>query len=336
VSSRAHAAAFLAIAAGTLTGSAMAADSSAVRIARGQYLTNLCECFSCHSPLEKADHEIPQKGRLGAGDVINEAQRKVAPNLTPDRETGAGTWSDADFVRAIREGVSHDGRKLSLAMPYDYYSVMTDDDVASVIASLRSLPVVRNPLPKWIPTDVAEVAPEPRRPPADPARLVAAVDRGAYLVRLARCGLCHTPRPAEGTWRRRRLDMEFGGGRRFSTTPFYDELDPDPITTEAPAPRPEAPFVASANITSDPSGIAFYDADIFITTLRTGRVAGIRPLSNAMPWHRLGQMADDDLRAVFAFLRSVPPVKHRVNNSDAPTWCPRCGRRHGLGELNRP
>lgn len=319
-----------------IVSTAVGAPGSAARVERGRYLATLCECFACHSPLQKADYEIPQEGMLGAGDVIDEAQRKVAPNLTPDRETGAGTWSDAQLARAIREGVGHDGRRLSLAMPYDYYSVMTDADVAAVIAYLRSLPAVRHALPKWIPTDVAEAPPEPRRPPADPARLAAAVDKGAYLVRLARCGLCHTPRPSGGTWRQRRLDMEFGGGRRFSTIPFYDELDPDPVAPRAGPPPPNESVVTSPNLTADPSGIAFYDADIFIQTLRTGRVAGIRPLSNAMPWRRLGTMTDDDLRAVFAFLRSVPPVRHRVNNADAPTWCPRCGRRHGLGELNRP
>jgi mono/diheme cytochrome c family protein len=321
-----------------LAAHAAATDVSPDRLARGQYLVNLCECFVCHSPLEKGQYETPVRGKLGAGDIINEKQRKVAPNLTPDRATGAGSWSDAQLVRAIRKGISHDGRQLSLAMPYDYYSVMTDGDVASVVAYLRSLPAVRNPLPKWIPTDVAETPPEPLRSPLTPAEIRGSVDRGAYLVRLARCGLCHTARPAGVSWRHRRLDMEFGGGRRFSTTPFYDELDPDPATALAPGARREGSsgIVVSPNITSDPSGIAFFDEDIFIKTIRTGRVAGIRPLSGAMPWDRFRLLSDADLSAIFLYLRSVPPVRHRVNNADPPTWCPRCGRLHGLGELNAP
>lgn len=312
--------------------------ASAARIARGQYVANLCECFSCHSPLEKGEHEIPVKGKLGAGDVISKEQRKIAPNLTPDRATGAASWSDGEMVRAIRDGISHDGRKLSLAMPYDYFSVMTDDDVASVVAYLRSLPAVRNPLPRWIPTDVAEAPPEPRRRPLTPAEIARPVDLGAYLARLARCGLCHTARPAGVSWRHRRLDMEFGGGRRFSTTPFYDELDPDPAATSPPKDDREAAgsIVVSPNITSDPSGIAFFDEGVFIQTIRTGRVAGIRPLSSAMPWHRFRLLTDQDLGAIFSYLRSVAPVRHRVNNTDPPTWCRRCGRLHGLGELNSP
>jgi hypothetical protein len=312
--------------------------SSAVRVARGQYLVSVCECLSCHSPLQKAEYEIPVKGKLGAGDVINAKQHKVAPNLTPDQATGAGSWSDAELARAIRKGVSHDGRPLSLAMPYDYFSAMTDDDVASVVAYLRSLPAVHNRLPKWIPTDVAETPPEPLRTPLTPAQVVRPVDRGAYLVRLARYALCHTARPAGLSWRHRRLDMELGGGRRFSSIPFYDELDPDPANATAPkdAREPEGRVLVSPNITSDPSGIAYFDEEIFIKTIRTGRVAGIRPLSNAMPWHRLRLLTDEDLSAIFSYLRSVPKVRHRVNNTDPPTWCPRCGRLHGLGELNSP
>jgi mono/diheme cytochrome c family protein len=274
---------------------------------------------------------------LGAGDVISAEQRKVAPNITPDRETGAGTWTDAQLVRAIREGIGHDGRRLSLAMPYDYYSVMTDADAASVVAYLRSLPPVRHRLPAWTPTDVAEKPPEPLRPPLTPAEVARPVDRGAYLVRLARCGLCHTARPAGLSWRHRRTDMEFGGGRRFSTDPPWDELDPDP--TSAAPPGSDAirnDVVVSPNITSDPSGIAFFDEAIFIQTIRSGRVAGVRPLSRAMPWQRFRLLGDEDLRAVFAYLRSRPPVRHRVNNTDPPTWCARCGRLHGLGELNSP
>ena len=66
------------------------------------------------------------------------------------------------------------------------------------------------------------------------------------------------------------------------------------------------------------------------------RVAGIRPLSRAMLWFEFRKLTDDDLGAIFEFLRSVPPVRHRVNNADPPTYCPRCARRHGLGELNPP
>ena len=321
-----------------LPGSGASGDTASAR-ARGRYLaTALCECFECHSPLEPGDREIPIAAKLGAGDILDEKERQVAPNLTRDAETGAGKWTDEQLVRAIREGIGHDGRRLSQAMPYPYFSVLSDEDAAAIVAYLRSLPPVRNPLPKWIPTDAAEPPPEPLKPPTKAAGLASRRDRGAYLVSLGRCAKCHTPRPATGSKRHRRLDMEFGGGRRFSTIPHHDEIDPDPRLSR-PADGTSSPAVAtlaSPNITADPSGIAWYDEAVFIQTMRTGRVAGIRPLSGCMPWLAFGKLTDEDLKAIFAYLRWVPRIRHRVNNTDPATWCPRCGRSHGLGELNSP
>ena len=131
----------------------------------------------------------------------------------------------------------------------------------------------------------------------------------------------------------------FAGGRRFRLEKGYgvevSSFDPT-FAFPSTAPITTGRVVASANITPDPSGIPYYTEAIFIQTIRTGKVAGIRPLSAAMPWVFFRTMTDADLRDVFAFLQSVRPVQHRVNNSDAPTWCPRCGRHHGLGELNIP
>jgi hypothetical protein len=131
--------------------------------------------------------------------------------------------------------------------------------------------------------------------------------------------------------------MEFGGGRRFRVEKGVgNEFGPDQAFTAA-AQRGlagEAGLVASANLTPDPSGIAFYTRDVFIQTIRTGHVAGVRRLSAAMPGVFFRTMTDDDLGAVFSYLQGLPPVRHRVSNFDPPTYCPRCGRRHGLGELN--
>ena len=222
-------------------------------------------------------------------------------------------------------------------MPYPTLSILTDEDVHAIVAYLRSLPPVRNALPKWIPVRVAEQPMEPPRAPATPSELATRKGRGAYLVHIARCVHCHSPRPATGSEHLRRRDMEFGGGRRFETKRYFDEFDDDPVRPPAEAARLDPPsFVTSPNITQDPSGIAYFDEAIFIRTIRTGRVAGFRPLSRAMLWFEFRKLTDDDLGAIFEFLRSVPPVRHRVNNADPPTYCPRCRRRHGLGELNSP
>src|SRR6185503_8436730 len=73
-----------------------------------------------------------------------------SPNITPDVETGAGSWTDEQFVRAIREGIGHDGRRLFPMMPYLNFREMSDEDLASVIVYIRSLEPVRNQLPKTV------------------------------------------------------------------------------------------------------------------------------------------------------------------------------------------
>jgi cytochrome c553 len=146
--------------------------------------------------------------------------------------------------------------------------------------------------------------PQPSHPASTP------VERGEYLVTLAGCGGCHTP-AVDGT---PMPGLAFGGGEKFDLPGV-----PNPVFT--------------VNITSDASGIAHYDDSLLINTLRTGQIGG-RTLSHIMPFEFFKNMTDDDMRDIFAFLKSRPPVKHRVSNTDPPTLCAVCGRTHGLGELN--
>ena len=118
--------------------------STPARMERGKYIANSMGCLYCHSPhdFSKRDEPIPAN-MLAAGQQLPYADlpgRIIAPNLTPDKETGAGTWSDDAFARAIREGIGHDGRALFPIMPYQHYRTMPDEDLASVVVYLRSLP----------------------------------------------------------------------------------------------------------------------------------------------------------------------------------------------------
>jgi hypothetical protein len=134
------------------------AEPSAQRLARGKYLVEgTAQCFQCHSqPDFEKGFGQPMPGTEGAGQFIDreEIDQKlypegiVCPNITPDKETGAGTWTDAQFEQAIRHGIGHDGRNLIRFMPYSFFRSMTDEDVASVIVYLRSIPAVKNVLPK--------------------------------------------------------------------------------------------------------------------------------------------------------------------------------------------
>ena len=135
---------------------ARAFERTPARLERGRYIaTALSGCLYCHSPHNwKAPGTPFVPGMTGAGEVEPYGDlpgRIVAPNLTPDPETGAGRWTDDQFARAIREGVGHDGRALFPLMPYHLYRQMSDEDVASVVVYLRSLPAIRNSLP---PTEI--------------------------------------------------------------------------------------------------------------------------------------------------------------------------------------
>jgi len=293
-------------------------SSTQGRLARGRYIVEgPGHCFECHSDVDwETPGGQPKPGRKGAGTEFAKygIPWLVAPNITPDVETGAGAWSDEQFARAIREGVGHDGRRLSPIMPYKHFREMSDEDLASVIVYLRSLEPVPNALPKtMIPEPIKTVLPphQPITAPVSSPDMSDPVARGKYLVTLGSCSDCHTP-TKQGQPLTPMTHLSFAGGTSFKG-PWGE--------------------VNSANITPDPSGISYYDEALFIQTLRTGRV-GARKLSSIMPWGYFRNMTDDDLKAIFAYLRTLPPVRHRVDNTEVPATCPVCSRRHGHGEMN--
>jgi mono/diheme cytochrome c family protein len=285
------------------------------RLARGKYLVNgIGECFACHGPYEaNAPGWPPVRGKEGSGldNVSAETPGMVAANLTPDRETGIGNWTDDMLARAIREGVGHDGRLLHpTVMPYEFYRSMSDEDLASIIVYLRSIPPIRNELPSSRTSDdivapfaIPIYAPVPQPDPSTP------IKRGAYLVQFGACQWCHTLRDAN---RKTLLGLEFAGGDLITTSDFQ---------------------VTSANLTPDPSGISYYNEAMFLKVMRTGKV-GARKIRPIMPWWFFGQMTDDDLKAIFAYLRTLKPVRHRVDNTESVTYCRICKRKHHGGALN--
>jgi hypothetical protein len=91
--------------------------------------------------------------------------------------------------------------------------------------------------------------------------------------------------------------------------------------------------VASANITPDPSGIPYYDEALFLEMIRTGYVKA-RKINQIMSWSDYRNLTDEDLKAIFAYLRTLKAVKHRVDNSEPPTFCKLCGFSHGAGSQN--
>lgn len=296
----------------------MAFEHTATRLERGRYLVEgPLSCYRCHSDRDWSQPGAPPvAGREGAGHIfVAEGQPWLrAPNITPDRETGAGAWSDDMLARAIREGIGHDGRALHPMMPYQSFADLSDEDVASVVVYLRTIPGIRNPIPPthlpWktrlqitgLPQPIT--GPHPRRADAEYA------EYGGYLASVADCIGCHTDWYHPGSAVNA---LPFGGGNTIWSSNG---------------------LVFSPNITSDPSGIGYYDETLFIRVLRTGKV-GARGLSGAMPWFWYRNLSDNDLKTIYAGLKQAKPVRHIVDNSEPPTYCARCTQKHGGGSENQ-
>lgn len=277
------------------------------RIERGRYLfQNVADCDGCHSQRDfsRIGGPIVPSGR-GQGNVLSSLLTNlpgtvVAPNITPDPETGIGTWTDGEKIRAIRDGVDKYGRALFPMMPYGGFRNMSDVDVESVVAYMNSLPPIRNPLPQ---TNLAfpvslmiKSAPQPTGTVAQPDQ-ADRVQYGKYLVTVAGCADCHTPsdkgQPVPG--------MEFAGGQEFPST---------------------IGRVLTANITPNPNtGIGKWDEAFFLKKFAdyNDYAANGAPRMTSpdqftlMPWLDFNGMKTEDLRAIYAFLRTVKPVDHHVD-----------------------
>ena len=294
-------------------------ESTPARLQRGDYLVNaVAGCFGCHSEPDTTLPDFPPKqGFEGAGQFagVDPTLGSVyMPNITPDKETGIGNWTDDEITRAVREGIGRDGLTLFPIMPYDSFRSMSDEDLASVVVYLRSIPAVRHPVPKMRPPfligRLVMSAPQPITQPVS-NDLSTPLARGTYLVTLASCRHCHTPTDSLG---QPKENLTYAGGSVFET--------------------PLGKKLAALNLTQDPSGISYFDESIFMTMIRNGKY-GARTLKPPMPWNIYRNMTDEDLKAVWAFIHNLKPVFHHVDNSFEPTMCPICGNIHGAGDTNK-
>lgn len=287
------------------------------RLTRGAYLAQgPLACFRCHSDRDWSQPGAPpMRGREGAGHDFSDEDKAwlVAPNLTSDSETGVGRWTDDMLGRAIREGIGHDGRLLAPHMWYRAFASMSDEDLASVVVYLRSLPPIRNRLRQTqIPLGrkLRYVGlPEPIVAPVV-ADVSTPQKRGEYLANIADCAGCHT------SW-------------YHPDAPVFTKLFAGGNSIDGP----NGFSIVSPNITFAPSGIGYYDPELFIAVMRTGHVKA-RALHSIMPWAWYGHMTDDDLKDIYSYLQSQEPVKHLVDNSEPPTFCKLCLERHGGGDRN--
>lgn len=205
--------------------------------ANGEWVFRAGGCASCHGKAGAWNEAAPA---LGGGQVINSRYGQfLVPNISPDPETGIGTWSLADFDRAMRQGLAPDGHAYYPAFPYTSYTRMSDADIADLHAFLATLPPVRNEVGTnrlGFPAKLPMAAGTWRRMflrPGPAVRLAGASDevaRGQYIVEgPGHCGTCHTPRgafggPLRGRWLGGAEMLDDSGGYAPNLTPHDDGL----------------------------------------------------------------------------------------------------------------
>ena len=265
---------------------APAALANADPVKRGEYLARAADCMVCHTAPGGAQYAGGLAIPLAFGTIYS-------PNITPDKDTGIGDYSDQDFLNAVQRGIRRDGVRLYPAMPYTSYTYMTDADALAIKAYLFSLPPVHSDnrpntftFPfnqRWTMTFWSFLFSADTRFAPDAARS-AEWNRGAYIAEaLAHCGECHTPR---------NFAFALDNGKKFAGA----------VTAGWKA----------FNITSDKnSGIGGWTDDEIFAYLARGhamhRGTAAGPMGEAVD-QSFSQMAPTDVHAVVSYLRSVPPI----------------------------
>jgi mono/diheme cytochrome c family protein len=266
-------------------------------IARGEYIVrNVAVCGHCHA----ADPEKNPDGPLSGGFAFRNWRIGTvrASNLTPDNETGLGLWSEAEIVRAIRNGEDREGHLIAPVMPYEWLHEMSDRDALAVARYLKAQAPVHNEIDSdhsfiytLARTFILRVKSGSHQ--QSPAR--GATPRyGQYLANhVALCADCHTPRG--GLQARPQKDRLFAG-------------DASP---------PEGFPANPANLTpDDETGIGKWSEADFLNTIHTGKDPEGHELHRFMPYEQFQRMTDDDLRAIYHYLRAIPPIRNKVPHKE--------------------
>jgi hypothetical protein len=276
-------------------------EATPERIERGKYLAeHVALCIDCHSTRDWSQFSGPMiestygKGGDSFPKEFGFPGIFYARNITP---YGIGNWTDGEVLRAVTSGVSKDGSALFPLMPYPHYGVSDKEDVYSIIAYIRSLPAIKNDVPKSKPEFPVNILLHlsPAKPVFVTRPAVAdTLKYGQYLVNMASCMDCHS-REKNGEIIK---GTEFGGGREF--------LMP-------------AGTIRSANITFHSTGLQGWTREQFVTRFKTYadtayRSPKLQPtdFNTIMPWTMYGGMTETDLSAIYTYLKSLKPMESRV------------------------
>jgi mono/diheme cytochrome c family protein len=268
-------------------------------VERGAYLVNtIMACGNCHTPRDAQGKMIAERALSGGLSFNTPAFIATAPNITPDVETGIGSWSDAEIKQALVKGMRPDhgrlaGVPLAAIMPANFYKALLPDDLDAIVAYLRGVKPIRNEV-----ADPVYKAPVHRDPYPDAeagfssATTVDAVRRGAYLVTIGHCMECHS------AWSRGVSDFAGGFGRGGRVFP-------------PPVGAPEGtPTSIAANITPDPAaGIGAWTDQEIVRAVTQGTARDGRTLKPPMAYGYYAGLRDADLADIVAYLRTVPALQ---------------------------
>jgi mono/diheme cytochrome c family protein len=276
-----------------IAGVAMATTASAQSdlVKRGDYLVNgILICGNCHTPRGPAGEIMDPAGEImhrafSGGQSFDEPSFKVtAPNITQDKETGIGNYTDGELKRVLRKGIKRNGVPVAV-MPSGFYEIMTDRDLDAVVAYLRTIKPIRNAVPDPI-YRVAQEHPIPpggERPYTE-AMLSDEVKRGFYLATIALCMECHTPMGPHG----REFASKSGAGGLEFQGPWGISV--------------------SRNITgSKIKGIGGWTDDEIKRAITQGVSKDGSMLKPPMSFRYYANVSTADLDAIVAYLRTVPP-----------------------------
>jgi mono/diheme cytochrome c family protein len=237
---------------------------------------------------------IAGKDFAGGFHLVDPAFDVYSANITPDKDTGIGNWTDEQIMRAIRQGIDDKGKIIFPPMPVPTYNNMSDDDVKAIVAYLHTIPAVHNEVPesKWNVPQQAMPAPKGTPAPSRDDK----VAYGQYLVTaVAHCFECHTSPDDHGV-------PDFAhhlgaGGFKITLAPGMEVMTP--------------------NITSDKgTGIGTWTAAGIKKALTDGVTPNGQHLSPPMPFPWFKNMTDQDLDAIVAYIQTLPPISNKVERTD--------------------
>ncbi|PWT97506.1 MAG: cytochrome C [Bacteroidetes bacterium] len=278
-------------------------DATAQRIAHGDYLANhVLVCMDCHSTRNWNEFSGPPiEGTRGkGGDVFDKRigmpGTYYAANITP---SGIGHWSDGEIFRAVTTGVRKSGKAIFPIMPYQNYGQLDEEDIKDVIAYVRSLTPIENKVPQseseFPMSFILNTIPKKAniKPKPSPTDIIA---YGKYMVTAASCAECHTPF-VKGKF----IDsLQFAGGRTFMFP---------------------AGMVTSANLTpDDKTGIGKWTKEDFMGRFKAYRDSSHmhikvdinKEFNTPMPWTMFAGMKDEDLSAIYDYLRTLKPISQEI------------------------